>query len=334
MNRIDILLATYNGAAFLEAQLESIAAQTHEDWRLIARDDGSTDRTPEILSAFQVRHAGRVEILADGDGNLGLVQNFSRLLENSDAPYAAFCDQDDVWIPEKLELCLAKMCELERAHGAETPLLVFTDLEVVDEDLNVIDRSFWHYANLRPDRCNSLNRLLLQNVVTGCTALMNRCLVETAIPIPAESVVHDWWVTLIAAGCGRVSFLACPTVHYRQHGRNIIGARSLALKALPKLVKQFLADYHSNRSQMRSRFEQGQIFLERYGTALSEEKQQMLKVFLTIPEGNLVGRLIRISRRRMSPTGFWRFCLYALLFSGKDGQRAINSKRWRSGYSS
>ena len=114
---IDILLATYNGETFLDEQLDSIAAQAHGDWRLIARDDGSSDRTPEILEAFRMRHPGKVVVLEDGDGNLGLVQNFSRLMAHSDAPYAAFCDQDDVWMPEKLALSLAKMRELEQEQG-------------------------------------------------------------------------------------------------------------------------------------------------------------------------------------------------------------------------
>jgi len=194
VDRIDILLATYNGAAFLEAQLESVVAQTHGDWRLIARDDGSTDRTPEILSAFQARHPGKVEILADGDGNLGLVRNFSRLLEHSDAPYAAFCDQDDVWIPEKLELSLAKMRELEREHGGDVPLLVFTDLEVVDEGLRVIDSSFWKYQKLDPKGGRCFSRLLVMNVVTGCSALANRSLARIAAPVPSQARVHDWWM--------------------------------------------------------------------------------------------------------------------------------------------
>jgi len=323
VDRIDILLATYNGAAFLEAQLESVAAQTHRDWRMIVRDDGSTDRTPEILAHFQMRHPGKVEILADDDNNLGLALNFSRLMEHSDGPYASFCDQDDVWIPEKLERSLAKMHELERVYGANVPLLVFTDLEVVDRNLHVIDDSFWHYANVRPKRCKSLNRLLLQNVVTGCTALMNRRLVEIAIPIPLESVVHDWWVALVAGGLGRVGFLTCPTVHYRQHGRNRFGARSLALKAFPRLIRQFLKDYRSNKSRMKGRFEQGRVFVERYGAALSEEQQQMLKGFLTIPESSFLQRLVYISRHRLSPSGFWRFFIYALLCSGNSGRSAV-----------
>src|SRR5262249_54654542 len=119
---IDILLATYNGAAYLEEQLASIEAQAHPNWRLIARDDGSSDRTADILAAFRTRHPGKVTIVRDADGNLGLVQNFSRLMEASTAPYAAFCDQDDVWLPEKLSLCLARMRDLEAEHGRDKPL--------------------------------------------------------------------------------------------------------------------------------------------------------------------------------------------------------------------
>lgn len=318
MNRIDILLATYNGAAFLEAQLESIAAQTHEDWRLIARDDGSTDRTPEILSAFQARHAGRVEILADGDGNLGLVQNFSRLMEHSDAPYAAFCDQDDVWIPEKLELCLAKMCELEREHGAETPLLVFTDLAVVDEDLNVIDRSFWHYANLRPDRCNSLNRLLLQNVVTGCTALMNRCLVARVVPIPSGAHVHDWWVALVVSAFGKLAYVTRPTVLYRQHGRNLLGATPGALSVhlirLPLYLFKIMFEPRSIRNRVQSVYRQGAAFYRRYRGQFEFDVQRDLEVFVDIPKRECLARFRALQKNGFLPPGFFN-SLRHLLYS-------------------
>src|SRR5262245_40587271 len=114
---IDILLATYNGAAYLAEQLDSIEAQTHPNWRLIARDDGSTDGTLAVIETFRARHSEKVVVLRDEDGNIGLVQNFSRLMEASTAPYAAFCDQDDVWLPEKLSLCLERMRDLEAEHG-------------------------------------------------------------------------------------------------------------------------------------------------------------------------------------------------------------------------
>jgi len=322
MERIDILLATFNGGTYLGEQLESIAAQTHENWRVIARDDGSSDDTLAVLEAFRARCPDKVTVLDDELGNLGLQRNFSRLMEHSDAPYAAFCDQDDVWSPEKLELCLVRMRELEIEHGRESPLLVFTDLEVVDETLQVIDTSFWRSANLRPDRCNSLNRLLFQNVVTGCTTLMNRLLVKKAIPVPAAADLHDWWVALVAASCGRAGYITRPTVRYRQHGRNIVGARSLALGALPKLVRQFFGGYRAHRTKVRNRFVQGRAFLERYGASLSEQQCRTLEDFLRIPDGTLVQRLMQISSLGMSPTGLWRFCLYAL-WSGRGRGRDV-----------
>ena len=259
MDRIDILLGTYNGAAFLEQQLDSIAAQSHGTWRLIARDDGSTDGTTEILTAFQARHSDKVVLLEDRDGNLGLVANFSRLMEVSDARYAAFCDQDDVWVPEKLKLCLARMRGLERDHSAGLPLLVFADLEVVDQNLQTIHKSFWQSQGLRPERCNVLSRLLLQNVVTGCTVLMNRALLRKAAPIHPAAEMHDWWVALTAAAFGVAGFVSRPTVRYRQHGQNIVGARSMALAMLPQLTRQFFATYGTNRRKILRRFVRGGV---------------------------------------------------------------------------
>jgi len=282
MDRIDILLATYNGAAFLEPQLDSIEAQTHKNWRLIARDDGSTDRTLEILSAFQARHARKVEILADDDGNLGLVRNFSRLMEHSDAPYTTFCDQDDVWIPEKLELCLEKMRELEREHGAETPLLVFTDLTVVDEGLRVIHPSFWRYQKLDPNGGRSFSQLLVMNVVTGCAALANRSLARIAAPVPSQARVHDWWMALTVAAFGYLAPLFEPTVLYRQHGNQSIGAKALNLWNLPRLVAQFVAQYSRHKALTSSLFAQGTAFRKRFGPIVTEQMRRELDLFLRI----------------------------------------------------
>ena len=157
MARIDILLATYNGATFLAAQLDSILGQTHTDWRLIIGDDGSTDGTREVIGAYRARFPEKIVTLGERTENVGVVRNFSRLIEHAEADYVALCDQDDVWKPEKLELSLDKMRALEAKHGADTPLLVFTDLSVVDRDLRVVHPSFWRYQQIRPERCNALN---------------------------------------------------------------------------------------------------------------------------------------------------------------------------------
>ncbi len=296
---IDILLATYNGEAFLEEQLDSIAAQTHGDWRLIARDDGSADRTAEILDAFRARHPDKVVVLQDGDGNLGLVANFSRLMERSDAPYAAFCDQDDVWMPEKLALCLAKMHELEREQGqeqgAEVPLLVFTDLTVVDEELKVIDPSFWHYQGLRPERCDTLGRLLLHNVVTGCTALLNSALVDRSGPVPDAAKVHDWWVALVAVALGRLGYISRPTVLYRQHGENLIGAQPLTFFSVFVGAYRLVSNYNVKSEKIRkvvdSLSAQGAALRERITGTMDEGSEGTLRRFLELPRAGLAKRI-------------------------------------------
>ena len=314
---VGILLATYNGAAFLAAQLDSILAQTHENWRLVIRDDGSTDKTPEILEAFRARHQEKVVILEDEAGNLGLVQNFSRLMEQAGAGYIALCDQDDVWKPEKLELSLQKMRTLEAEHGTEKPLLVFTDLTVVDEDLRIIHPSFWRYQGLRPERCNALNRLLLQNVVTGCTALMNRPLMQKAVPIPEMAHVHDWWIALVAAAFGSAGYVAEPTVLYRQHGENIIGAKSAHLFDLPARAFQLLRNFDSRRKSRLAPFSQAYAFYKGYSDRISDSQEETIKNFLHIPEKSIIFRIFYAIKCRCFPTGILRMAAFLVICRGK-----------------
>lgn len=222
---IEILLASYNGELFIADQLESLAEQSYPFWKLIARDDGSSDKTPEYLNEFARKYPGKVQIVRDNKGSLGAAGNFAELLQYSSADYVAFCDQDDVWLEQKLMLSLKRMQELEGTHGKTTPLLVHTDLKVVDKDLTILSDSFWQHQNLNPHTGERWNRLLVQNVVTGCTTIINRALREAATPIPNAAIMHDWWLALVASLLGRVEFIGQPTVLYRQHGRNDTGAK-------------------------------------------------------------------------------------------------------------
>ena len=148
---VDILLATYNGARFLREQLDSIVGQTYAHWRLLVRDDGSSDGTAAILEEYQRRIGERMQIVRDELGRLGPALNFGRLLRLSDAAYATFCDQDDVWMPDRIEQLLAEMRRMERETGAARPILVHSDLQVIDEEGHEISRSFWNYQYLRPE---------------------------------------------------------------------------------------------------------------------------------------------------------------------------------------
>lgn len=315
-DRIDILLATYNGERFLAEQLDSIVSQTHKNWRILIRDDGSSDGTGKIIEAFRARHPDKMTVIEDRDGNIGLVQNFSRLMERSDAPYAAFCDQDDVWIPEKLDLSLAKMRELERNNGSNTPLLIFTDLVLVDENTKVIHPSFWRYQGLQPERCGSLNQLLVLNVVTGCTSLLNRQLVRKTAPLPAQVQAHDWWVALVAAALGYASYVSEPGVLYRQHGNNAFGARRGHVYNLPMRGCLLLKDFGRRRVFVGDSFKQAAAFQRQYMNDLGELETQVLATFSTIPDQNFFQRIITATRCQCWPNGMLRKFVFALSSRG------------------
>lgn len=221
---VDILLATYNGERFLPELLASLEAQTHTGWRLIVRDDGSSDGTRAILSDWAAARLDRV-VLTEPDGrNLGVSGSFGALLAVSDAPYFLFCDQDDVWLPDKIARLLALAEGAEREAGPGVPILVHSDLRVVDAGLAEIAPSYWRRQNFHPERAARTGALLLQNCVTGCATLGNAALRRAACPVPEVVIMHDWWCAAVAWRIGRILACASPTVLYRQHGANALGS--------------------------------------------------------------------------------------------------------------
>ena len=221
-----IVLSSYNGAEFIAEQIESIRRQSFTGWRLLVRDDGSSDDTPSIVERL-ARVDPRIHLLRDGDGNLGAAASFGALLERAaelKAGYVACADQDDVWQPHKLARELELLQRREVETGPATPLLVHSDLTVVAEDLHVIHPSFLRFQHLRHQAEWPIGAVLVQNFVTGSTALFNNALLRAAVPMP-QVVMHDWWLALCAAALGEILYLPEATVLYRQHGRNTIGSR-------------------------------------------------------------------------------------------------------------
>lgn len=221
---VDILLPTFNGADFLKPQLDSIIQQAHNNWRLLVRDDMSTDDTMAILREYQEAYPEQIVILQDAKGRLGVKKNFGELMRHASSDYIMFCDQDDVWSPHKIPVSLRRMRETESSVGRETPVLIHTDMQVVDADLQEISPSFWKDLQLDPGK-NSFRYLIVQNNINGCTMLINRALCSKALPLPEEATMHDWWVAIVAAAFGTIEFINTPLVQYRQHADNSIGAR-------------------------------------------------------------------------------------------------------------
>lgn len=233
--RIVILLGTYNGARFVGEQIRSIQDQTVSSWTLLVRDDGSQDGTLDVIADFSGRDA-RIRCVGDRHGNLGIVGNFGELMRIAHAEgaeYIFFSDQDDVWVSNKIADQLTHLKGMESRHGKKTPILAYSDLEVVSEQLERIHPSFMDYQGLTHESRDPLRVLLTQNFVTGCATAINRPLLELAAPLPADVIMHDWWLALCAAACGRIEYLPHTLVRYRQHGANQIGAEGFLTMVNP-----------------------------------------------------------------------------------------------------
>ena len=237
MEKVDILLATYNGEKYLVEQLESILNQTYKDFNLIISDDCSEDSTVKILEEYAKKDS-RITIFKQ-EKNLGVISNFEFLLSKVESDYFMFSDQDDIWNEDKIEKTLNKLEETDSD-------VVFTDLMVVDDKLNVLYNSYWELKGLKNKilKYNSFEALYLNNYVTGCTMLMKKEVIEKALPLPKSTkyILHDYWIALIASQSGKVEFLNEPTIKYRQHKNNRIGSktRTESIKTLSEIRKLFI----------------------------------------------------------------------------------------------
>lgn len=219
MEKIDILLATYNGEKFVKEQIESILNQTYENFNLIISDDASTDNTLNILEEYEKKDT-RIKVFKK-EKNEGLIDNFEFLLKNVTSDYFMFSDQDDIWKKDKIEKSINKLKE-------ENSGLVYTDLEIVDEKLNVIYPSYWKYKQIYKKiiKYNNFEALYLNNFVTGCTILAKSKYIKDILPLPRNSkfVLHDYWTALIISAKDKISYVEEPTIQYRQHKNNRVGS--------------------------------------------------------------------------------------------------------------
>lgn len=223
-DNIAILMATYNGEKFVSEQIESLLNQTYQGWDLYIHDDGSKDHTMEIVEQYVQRYPSKIHVIP-GEGTGGAKNNFFFLMQKIQAPYVMFCDQDDVWLDKKIEKTYQAMIAAEAENGRAEPVLVFTDLTVADQRLNVIANRMSRFQRLDPAK-TQLKDCLIQNVITGCTVMINKaCLEKSLAEIDAVNIImYDWWCGLVAAYFGVITFIDEALVLYRQHEDNTLGA--------------------------------------------------------------------------------------------------------------
>jgi len=300
--RVDILLATYNGEQFVQRQIESILEQMDSRCRLLIRDDGSSDGTRSVVQRFVARQPRRIMLVDDGSGRLGACQSFGRLLERAEADYVVFCDQDDVWLPGHISTPMARLQAAEEQWGTGTPLLAHTDLVVVDEGLRTIAPSFWSYSNLNPYDGGGLNRLLTQNVVTGSATMINRALARLASPIPPGAVMHDWWLALVASAFGRIEALSEKTVLYRQHANNCLGATRYGSRYVLRRVKEVLCRGATTRCFRRAQ-RQAVALLQRFAPDLEPRQQAAINTFVNLKSASFFDRRLLLLKHGFLGTG-------------------------------
>jgi len=221
-------MAVYNGGDFLAPQMESIVGQDYRDWILYVRDDGSSDHSLQTIDQY-ARQDSRIHLIRDAKGNLGASGNFAALMAaayESGVQYLMFSDQDDVWRQNKVSCQIDAMRQLEKEYP-DTPLLVHSDMAVVHATLAQAAPSFMAYLSIHHEQQEPLKVLLAQNFATGCTVLVNRRLLEIALPMPEDALMHDWWLALCAAVFGHIGYIDAPLLKYRQHGGNEIGAKHI-----------------------------------------------------------------------------------------------------------
>lgn len=222
---VQIIMATYNGEKYIREQIESIISQTFSNWELIIHDDGSTDRTLKIVSEFTEKDS-RIHLLKDNIKFHNSSANFFHLLKSIDnnIDYICLCDQDDIWLPQKLEKSIA---EIEIIEKKDIPVCLATDVCLIDSYGKKYVDSFWNYANVF--RKSNFRTLFLENTATGCTMIFNAKVLEYINELKEEEIKniiqHDWFIALICASDGIYKQIGVPLVCYRQHESNVVGAR-------------------------------------------------------------------------------------------------------------
>lgn len=312
MTTVAIVMATYNGEKYLREQIDSILSQTFQDWTLYIRDDGSNDETVDILKKYHESYPQKIVIIDDPNivGG-GSKENFAASLrwvsQHNPHKYYMFSDQDDYWKEDKIQETLIKMREIEQ--HSDGPILVHTDLAVVDENLQIMGNSFMKYRALNPE-VKDLRHLLVQNNITGCTMCWNEQLNELLHLENPDVAMHDWWIALTAASFGTIGYVNKPTILYRQHGDNVVGATRV--NTIGFIIKRLTGSAHVKRT-LSMACVQARSFLFVFKSNLSESNKLILERFINLFREPKLFRMINVLRGGYLKQGIVQ-CIGELIF--------------------
>ena len=264
---IEILMATYNGEKYVKEQIDSIIHQTYENWKLLIRDDNSTDKTLEILKEYEKKDK-RIKVIEDKKGNLGFVKNFEELLICSNKEWVMFSDQDDYWLENKIEKYVS-ILNSNPKDILKKPILIHSNSFICNDNLEIIKKEFIN-SNIA-SKYNEDSYYFFY-FVQGSTVLINRVMIDLALPFSKNVTVHDRYLHLLAEFLGKRIFINESLIKYRQHSNNKIGAKGSSI--ISKILKK---RYFHNEDR--------ELILEiqnKYTEKLEIEKRKKIEKYLEI----------------------------------------------------
>lgn len=301
---LTILMATFNGEKFLVEQLESILAQSYQNWELIIRDDNSTDSIQSIISAF-IKRDSRIKQIQYGTLHGTACRNFSQLFDwayQQEKVYVLFADQDDIWLPNKIELSLKEIQEAEIVYGTAVPLVKYSGFNFIDDKGISIDK----HLKL-PDKL-SLKVLLTENYAWGCTMIMNQPAINLVKHIPPESVNHDYYIALVVSAFGQVSLINQALVLYRQHESNVSG--NIDKMSLKGRFNRYFKNINSMIEPLTQNLALVKSFYQNYADRLDQVNKKKVSGFLESYQSNFFKLLKTMLRLGILKIGFGKNMVY------------------------
>lgn len=278
--KIEILLATYNGEKYVGEQIDSIINQTYNNWELLIRDDNSKDGTLEILKEYEKKDK-RIKIIEDKKGNLGFVKNFEELLNNSKEDWVMFSDQDDYWLENKIEKYVA-ILNASSEDILKKPMLIHSNSFICDDNLEIVKEEF---INSKIANEYNEDNFYFAYFVQGSTVLINRAIIDLALPFSKNVTVHDRYFHLLAEFLGKRIFINESLIKYRQHSNNKIGAKtSIISKILKK--RYFHTEDRELILEIQKKYKEAlgteQIKkIEKYLEVTNDKKNRFLRFYLS-----------------------------------------------------
>lgn len=295
MADIQILMATYNSEKYLRKQLDSIIEQSNKDWKLLIRDDGSLDKTIDIVEEYRLEYPDKVRLIKNEGTEHGADTNFYELLKQASGDYVMFCDHDDVWMPDKVEVSLKKIQEMEAYYGKSMPILVYTDKYIVDKELNILPEEGYSKVHR-----TELNYFLVENYASGCTCILNKNLYQNII-VPGIDIFYDYWCVLVAGAIGKIGYLDKKTMKYRQHGDNVTGeTRVNSLSYIFSKIKR------KDLNSYQIYFLQAQELFDKYEKQLTPESCRIILAFLEMRNRRWLNRCYNTVKYRFVKSSFIR----------------------------